>query len=152
MYGQRVRQAGLAWRPTVLEVSFRSTAPVLALVDAVAGALGPQGGVAEAGVVLHHVAHREGQAGQVELWPMTPRPEPAAHAPWSIPHTNQPQHSAPQTLVNHLAAWIAGEVASGAMQAGEILILVRRRGEFDRALVRALKARDVPVAGLTAWC
>ena len=84
----------------------------------------------------------------MDLWPLTPRPEPAAHAPWSIPRSNQPQQSAPQTLVNHLSAWIAGEVAAGAIHSGEILILVRRRGDFDRALVRALKARGVPVAGL----
>ena len=148
VYGQRVTQAGLTWRSTVLDVSFRSTAPVLGLVDAVAAALGPQGGVGEPGVALHHVAHRAGQPGRVELWPLTPRPEPTTHAPWSIPHSNQPQHSAPQTLVNHLSAWIAREIASKAVHPGEILILVRRRGDFDRALVRALKARDVPVAGL----
>ncbi len=148
IYGKRVTQAGLAWRPTVLDVSFRSTAPVLGLVDAVAGALGPDGGVGEPGVTLHHVPHRAGEAGQVDLWPLAPRPEPAAHAPWSIPHSNQVQQSAPQTLVNQLSAWIAGEVASGAIHPGEILILVRRRGDFDRALVRALKARGVAVAGL----
>ncbi len=148
IYGRRVTQAGLAWRSTVLDVSFRSTAPVLGLVDAVAAALGTDGGVSEAGVALHHVPHRAGQAGRVDLWPLAPRPEPAAHAPWSIPHSNQAQQSAPQTLVNHLSAWIAGEMAAGAIHPGEILILVRRRGDFDRALVRALKARGVPVAGL----
>ncbi len=148
IYGTRVSQAGLAWRPAVLDVSFRSTPPVLALVDAVAAVLGPEGGVVAPGETLVHRPHRAGQPGRVELWPMTPRPEPAAHAPWTIPHTNQPQHSAPQTLVNHLARWIAAEVASGAVRPGEILILVRRRGDFDRALVRALKAGGVPVAGL----
>ncbi len=29
-----------------------------------------------------------------------------------------------------------------------MLVLVRRRGDFDRALVRALKGAGVPVAGL----
>ncbi len=148
IYGQRVTQAGLAWRPTVLDVSFRSTAPVLAVVDAVAAALGPQGGVSEPGVTLHHTAFRATAPGRVELWPLTPRPEPAPHAPWTIPHANQAQISAPQTLVNHLAAWIAAETACGAVRPGDILVLVRRRGDFDRALVRALKARGVPVAGL----
>ena len=34
------------------------------------------------------------------------------------------------------------------MRPGDVLVLVRRRDEFARALVRALKARGVPVAGL----
>src|SRR6202035_5738008 len=34
------------------------------------------------------------------------------------------------------------------LAAGDVLILVRRRDEFARALVRALKTRGVPVAGL----
>ncbi len=148
IYGRRVTQAGLAWRPTVLDVSFRSTAPILALVDAVAAARGPEGGLGEAGVTLRHTPYRTGEAGRVELWPMTPRPETTAHLPWTIPHANQAQHSAPQTLVNQLSAWIAAEVGSGAVRPGDILVLVRRRGDFDRALVRALKARGVPVAGL----
>ena len=148
IYGRRVTQAGLAWRPAVLDVSFRSTAPVLALVDAVVAGLGPQGGVAEPGVAVHHTPHRVGQPGRVELWPLAPRPAPAEHAPWTIPRSNQTQQSAPQTLVNQLCLWIAAEVATGRVHPGDILILVRRRGDFDRALVRALKAGGVPVAGL----
>ncbi len=147
IYAKRVTEAGLDWRPTVLDVSFRSTAPVLALVDAVAASTGEMGGVLEPGTALRHIAYRTGQAGRVTLWPLTPRPEPVAHTPWTIPERNQAQSSAPQTLVGELARWIAAQVASGR-HAGDILVLVRRRGEFDRALVRALKAADVPVAGL----
>jgi len=148
IYERRVTQADLPWRATELAVSFRSTAPVLALVDAVAAATGPQGGVLEPGSpALTHTPARTGQAGEVLLWPMTPRPEPAEHTPWSIPDRNQAQISAPQILANQLAAWIAGEVASGT-HPGDILVLVRRRIEFDRALVRALKSAGVPVAGL----
>ena len=34
------------------------------------------------------------------------------------------------------------------MRAGDILVLVRRRTGFVQRLVRALKERDVPVAGV----
>ena len=40
------------------------------------------------------------------------------------------------------------ESAGRRLRAGDILVLVRRRGAFDRALVRELKKRAVPVAGL----
>jgi ATP-dependent helicase/nuclease subunit A len=156
-YGRLVTQAGLAWRPTVMDLSFRSTAPVLALVDAVFA----RPDFAEAGgAPLRHAAHRAGQAGRVDVWPLAPRPEAAPGEPWSIPAQNQPQASAPQTLVNQLAGWIAAQTGGGVLEnaglegagrrlrPGDVLVLVRRRGEFDRALVRALKARGVPVAGL----
>jgi ATP-dependent helicase/nuclease subunit A len=50
-----------------LNVSFRSTASVLAAVDRVFGGGPGADGVAEADYISH-VAHREGQAGRVELW------------------------------------------------------------------------------------
>ena len=34
------------------------------------------------------------------------------------------------------------------LRPGDVLVLVRRRNDFARSLVRALKAREVPVAGL----
>ncbi len=156
VYRRRVTQAGLPWQSTVLDVSFRSTPPVLSLVDAVFTAAGPKAGVYDGPDAVRHVAHRINQAGRVELWPPAPRPEAAAHTPWSIPDRNQAQLSAPQTLVNHLARWIADAVsgdtelesAGRPLHPGDVLVLVRRRGDFDRALVRALKALGVPVAGL----
>ena len=155
IYGKRVQQAGLLWRPTVLDVSFRSTAPVLGLVDAVFALPEAADGVCAPGELLH-VPNRAGQAGRVDLWPLAPRPEKEVLEPWVIPDRNQSQTSAPETLVAELARWIAAQLANGTMlesagrklHAGDILILVRRRGEFDRALVRALKGAGVPVAGL----
>jgi ATP-dependent helicase/nuclease subunit A len=151
IFGKRVRQAGLAWREVALTTSFRSTAPVLALVDAVFNSAEAEAGVVDAGEPpLHHIAHRLGQAGRVELWPLAPRQDVPEHAPWSIPLRNQAQISAPQTLVNELARWIAEQTRAQEQRVrpGDILVLVRRRGAFASGLVRALKARGVPVAGL----
>jgi ATP-dependent helicase/nuclease subunit A len=151
IFGARVKQAGLGWRDVELKTSFRSTEPVLALVDAVFAGAEAEAGVSAAGEPpLHHIAFRSGAPGRVDFWPLAPRPESPEHTPWSIPMRNQAQISAPQTLVNELARWIA-EQTSGtnpSLRPGDILVLVRRRGAFASALVRALKARGVPVAGL----
>ena len=148
IFADRARDAGRAWRDVVLDVSFRSTAPVLALTDAVFGG-GVPGVYDPRDTPTRHVPHRENQGGRVELWPLAPRPEAAPHVPWTIPARNQPQDSAPQTLAAELARWIAREVEGpGKPRPGDVLVLVRRRGDFDRALVRALKAHGVPVAGL----
>ena len=153
-FARQVKHSGQRWLETVLDVSFRTTAPVLALVDAVFADAGAAAGVCAPGT-LAHIACRAGHAGAVELWPLTPRPEQEPPTPWRIPHANASRTTAPQLLVAELARWIAEQVASGRLASedrplrpGDFLVLVRRRGQFDRALVRALKARGVPVAGL----
>ena len=152
---QRVEGAGERWRDVGLTVSFRSTAPVLALVDAVFADPAAAQGVAAPGG-LRHIADRAGHAGAVELWPLAPPPEEVPAEPWTIPRQNLGWVSAPQRLAEALAGWIAGETAGGTMLAsrdrklrpGDVLVLLRRRNAFARALVRALKAKKVPVAGL----
>jgi ATP-dependent helicase/nuclease subunit A len=152
---RQVKAAGQPWRETVLEVSFRSTAPVLKAVDSVFAAPGSACGVCGPGGISH-VPNRVGQAGSVVVWPLAPRPEAAAALPWTIPERNQGATSAAEDLVRHLAAWIAAQLDGGTMlesagrpmRAGDFLVLVRRRGQFDRALVRELKQRGVNVAGL----
>ena len=143
------------WRDVTLDVSFRSTPPVLALVDAVFADPVAAKGVADDGP-LRHFADRAGMAGRVELWPLTPVPESPDAPPWTVPERNLGLVSAPQRLADALAGWIAGQIRAGVqlesrgrpLTPGDILVLVRRRNDFAQSLVRALKARGVPVAGL----
>jgi ATP-dependent helicase/nuclease subunit A len=152
----RVRASGHAFKDVGLDVSFRSTVPVLALVDAVFADPLARPGVVAPGEILTHYADRAGHAGMVELWPLAPRPEPAPHQPWKVPEQNQSQTSARQLLADTLADWIRDQTNGSVLleskarllTPGDVLILVRRRDEFARALVRALKTRGVPVAGL----
>jgi ATP-dependent helicase/nuclease subunit A len=153
---RRVLGAGRVFRRTPLDVSFRSTQPVLSLVDAVFADPVAGAGVVEPGETLKHHADRADDAGAVELWPLAPVPDEAEHAPWQVAEANQNQHSAPQLLADTLAEWIRAQTSSDvmlesrgrALAPGDVLVLVRRRNAFARALVRALKTRGVPVAGL----
>jgi ATP-dependent helicase/nuclease subunit A len=153
---RRVRTSGQTFMDVGLDVSFRSTAPVLALVDAVFADPLASPGVVAPGETLAHYADRAGHAGLVELWPLAPQPDPAPHRPWTVPDQNQSQTSARQLLADALADWIRDQTNGSQLleskgrplTPGDVLILVRRRDEFARALVRALKTRGVPVAGL----
>ena len=153
---RRVRTSGQVFRDVGLDVSFRSTAPVLALVDAVFADPLARAGVVGQGETLTHYADRAGHAGLIELWPLAPRPDPAPHRPWTVPEQNQSQTSARQLLADTLADWIRDQTNGSVLleskarplTPGDVLILVRRRDEFARALLRALKTRGVPVAGL----
>lgn len=154
-YARLLDNAGWPWRQPVLEVSFRSTEPVLRLVDSVfaapesaCGVCGPAG--------VSHVANRAGQAGSVTVWPLAPRPETSEPPPWAVLDENATASSAADALVRRLADWMAAQLRDGVvlesagrpMRPGDMLVLVRRRGLFDRALGRELKKRGVPVAGL----
>jgi ATP-dependent helicase/nuclease subunit A len=151
---QRSVNAGAVWRDVSLEVSFRSTTPVLELVDAVFSAARKLG--IRDQETLTHIADRADHAGRVELWPLVPRVVPPERLPWEAPTELHEALSAPQILANALAEWIATQTNGSVMlesrgrplHAGDILVLVRSRGSFDRALLRALKGRFVPVAGL----
>ncbi|MBV1833959.1 double-strand break repair helicase AddA [Novacetimonas pomaceti] len=155
-FRRQARNAGAHWREPALTVSFRSTTPVLALVDRVFSIPAAARGVAEpdSGIPTH-VTARPGGGGRVELWPVTPATEDGEEAdPWRAPTRNAGQSTAQQQLADTLAAWIARELrrapAAGQppLAPGDVLILVPRRSAFARALIRALKTHDVPVATL----
>ena len=155
----RLRRAACAapgkpWRDVRLDVSFRSTAPVLALVDACSPTRGRRRR-GRAGAALRHVADRAGQAGVVELWPLAPRRD-TAEARRRGPCRRRPaaRPRAPQRLADTLAAWSREQTGGGVMLASRAARWRRRRAgagaapeRFCAALVRALKARGVPVAG-----
>ena len=103
------------WREAQLDVSFRSTRPVLELVDQVFANPTAAAGVVEHGQPLAHYADRADHAGAVELWPLAPLPEAAEPLPWTVPEQNQGLTSAPQHLAETLAQWIARQTGGGVM-------------------------------------
>ena len=146
-----VGRAGAVFREGTLDVSFRSTPAVLRLVDAVFA-----DGAAGVGQT-RHVAHRAEAAGMVTLWPLAPRPPLPELLEWSAPARNEGLETAPQRLAESLARHVRGLIdaetplpsrGGRALRAGDVLVLVRARSAFQRALVRALKVQGVPVAGL----
>ena len=154
--GARVQASGAAFRDVSLDVSFRSTAPVLALVDAVFADDIAAAGVLEPGSKLEHFADRAAHAGRVELWPLVTEDVAEPAEPWAVARDNRAQASARQKLADGIAGWVRAELDGGtrleskdrALAPGDILVLVRRRDAFTVALVRALKARGIPVGGL----
>ena len=155
-FSSAVRAAGADFAAVPLNVSFRSTMPVLALVDAVFAEGPARHGVVPEGHVLQHRADREGEAGLVELWPPLAKPAPAVLEPWQVPDEPVAENDAEAQMAEALSARIAQMVARETLPSrggrkirpGDILVLLRRRTGFSGLLVRALKARGVAVGGL----
>lgn len=153
--GVQVRQARARWHEGTLATSFRSTAPVLALVDQVFAEGPARTGVVLSGETLQHGVSRAGQAGSVSLWPLAPADPDPELQPWAAAADYARQASARRRLAEGLAQWIAGQIGAVKLEsrgrmlaAGDILILVRTRNEFGAALTRALKDQKIKVAGL----
>ncbi len=151
---ERARAACQPWIDAPLALSFRSTRAVLETVDLVFAETRAAGLTAD-GRPVEHFAHREGEAGLIEVWPVV-EPEDRDAAPAWEPFAESASAAPP---ANRLAAHIAGQIRhwldSGErlealnrpIRPGDILILVRKREPFAAPMVRALKARGIPVAG-----
>lgn len=151
----RVKQAQQVWDMVPMDVSFRSTEPVLRAVDAVFAGAEVKDGLVAPEETVNHTAWRRGQAGRVEVWPLVEAEKTEDPEPWALPLESEAERNPKQRLADVLAAqieaWIGREMlpAKGRpMRAGDVMVLVRSRSSFVDMLVRALKARNVPVAGV----
>ncbi|MFT9409546.1 double-strand break repair helicase AddA [Acetobacter fabarum] len=155
-FKQRAQAADLPWREPELTVSFRSTAPVLQLVDAVfADPQAARGVAEEQGRPLRHITARPGQGGRVELWPLAEAQDAQdSISPWEPAAVNATRQSPRQKLADALASTIARELAAPPqpgqkpLTPADVLVLVPRRSSFVPLLVRALKGHNIPVATL----
>ncbi|HQT64395.1 MAG: double-strand break repair helicase AddA [Acidocella sp. 20-57-95] len=154
-FRQKVQRAGQDWLDGQLSVSFRSTEPVLRLVDAVFATGAACEGVCKPGSLTHEVS-RTGQAGRVTLWPLTKSVSPADLPAWDVPDSYTSTQSGKALLAQQIAEHIHNSLQQNiwlpsrkrAIRAGDFLVLVRRRDELVTALTRACKAMGVPIAGL----
>jgi len=154
-FERRVGEAGRPWAGVPLTVSFRSGPAVLEAIDRVFAAPAAREGLEPGATPIVHTPVRAEAAGLVELWPPETPAEKDEPDPWDAPLDRFDAESPRARLAARIAATIAGWRAEGKMlesrgrpiAPGDILILVRRRNEFVDALVAALRAKGVPVAG-----
>lgn len=163
--GQMFRAAAAAgnalWHDIPLHLSFRTVAPILEAVDAVFADPRRAPGLSTSNPVQHAVK-RIGQSGLVEIWE-TEKPDPKSDDDIWAPVGDQDEPGSAGTATSSPAARLADRIARSikamidggerllsqdrALTAGDIIILVRKRAPFAPAMVAALKAHKIPVAG-----
>ncbi|MDC1383682.1 double-strand break repair helicase AddA [Candidatus Puniceispirillum sp.] len=129
---KRASAAKADFRDVPLSVSFRSASPILDLVNA---AIPMLDGIDD--FSTHEVA-RNGAGGFVELWPVV-----------KGDNDNIVEVMAANRLAQKVKSWIGSRrLPSGKLVgAGDILILLRKRGKFFELLLSALQTENVQVAG-----
>ncbi|MET1026283.1 MAG: double-strand break repair helicase AddA, partial [Dongiaceae bacterium] len=156
---RRTQFAALAGRErfndVLLDVSFRSTDRVLELVDLVFSGDAAKGVVLPGEPALQHRVSRVGAAGAVTLWPRAVPVDLAAPQAWAPPRIRDEAAAPVPRLAEAIAAEIQRLIGSETLhdrgrqvRAGDILILARSRSTVFEAVIRALKTRSIPVAGI----
>jgi ATP-dependent helicase/nuclease subunit A len=149
--------AGLPFQPVSLKYSFRSVPVVLNAVDVVFQQPTAYSGLSTDPVPTIHEAVREGAPGLVEVWPLVEPDERPDVDPWDAPFDTRSERSPRVKLARQIATAVKTWIDRGdrvgdcdqrrAVRPGDILILVRQRGALFEAIIRAIKASGIPVAG-----
>ncbi|MHA1127623.1 MAG: double-strand break repair helicase AddA [Alphaproteobacteria bacterium] len=151
LFSGRLADVGQALQQTELLHSFRSSVPVLAVVDKVFTGDAREG---LEGEILHRAVWDE-LPGKVELWPFVEKPDKPEGNPWYLPVDSATPDDPHLKLADAIAVRVgdlirADHVLPGkerAVSAGDFLILVQSRNKLFHAIIKALKSRDVDVAG-----
>jgi len=146
-----LKQRSREFRDLSIAASFRSAQPVLDVVDAVIGQLG-HGAMALSEAPPPHVAHHVGRPGQVELWqPFVPEVDDdgeEGEESWITLRARQYADALAERIRELVLEAPYLPSAKRALTPGDILVLVRSRGELASLVVARLFTAGVPVAGV----
>lgn len=154
-FSRRHEEAERALKSVDMNTSFRSGKAVLDLVDAVFADQAVREGLGEDW--LDHRSHRRGQAGRVDIWPLSETPKKDKIDYWALPPPGMAEaeeDSGPAQLAARIAQTIRNWLDEGeilpargrAIRPGDIMILVKNRRRAA-PILQALKNKGIPVGG-----
>ncbi|WP_375637252.1 MULTISPECIES: double-strand break repair helicase AddA [unclassified Bartonella] len=150
---KKVQQTNQQFEKIQLHYSFRSTADVLKSVDLVFETPENYKGLSAENTKTVHEAIRVHSPGEVVIWDAISKETSDFPQDWhaTVNHLDTPEVRLAEKIAETIADWLQkGEMlpAKGRLiRASDIMILVRKRDQFVSALSRALKHRNIPVAG-----
>lgn len=143
------------WEDLYLEKSFRSSNEVLKLVDAVFSGSEFEKNVSSE--YKKHILHRKDAIGRAEIWPLIEKEKTEIEetSGWKIPTGRKKFSDAAgiqaEIIAKKIKEWLDSgrvlEKTGKRITAGDVMILVRKRGHFVYYMQRALKKFGVNVAG-----
>jgi ATP-dependent helicase/nuclease subunit A len=157
-FGSRFKAAGLDFESISFTYSFRSGAGVLRAVESAFQSPDVYRSItADRDGMPPHEALDDAGPGLIELWPLAETDKRDDIEGWRAPFDGVSVTSPEVKLSKRIQAEIRRLVASGTMTGhkgnrrplsyGDVLVLVRRRGNLFDAVIQALKHAEIPVAG-----
>ncbi len=155
-FEKRILESQNEFETVPLNRSFRSTKAVLDVVNQVLENPTARVGVLERGEEAIHIAHRNEDGGLVEIWPIEQAEKEDETPPWRPPVERVEKSSSMRRMAEKIANKIADMIhkkeilpsVGRPIEAGDFLILLQRRNGLVNELVRLLKDRNIPVAGI----
>ena len=146
------RRRAREFRDLSIASSFRSAQPVLDVVDAVLATLGHHA-LALAEPPPRHVAHHSDRAGEVELWPAFKIDDPSDESDegeerWISLRDRRYAIALAERIGRMIEDAPVLASTGRPLTPGDILVLVRSRGELASLIVSRLFSAGVPVAGV----
>jgi ATP-dependent helicase/nuclease subunit A len=142
-----------AFQSLELEHSFRSSPAILRVVDETFGDRFPTA----LGGKSSHIAHWATLPGRVDLWPLIEKADAGEDDDWRNPVDLITEEHHAARLATQIADEIHTLITTGTaipdkgttrpVHAGDFLILVQRRSDLFQEVIRACKARGLPIAG-----
>ncbi len=157
-FGSRFKAAGLDFESISFTYSFRSGAGVLRAVESAFQSPDVFGSITtDRDGMPRHEALDDAGPSLIELWPLAEADDRTDIEGWRAPFDGVSVTSPEVKLSKRIQAEIKRLVASGTMTGpkgerrplryGDVLVLVRRRGNIFDAVIQALKHGRIPVAG-----
>jgi ATP-dependent helicase/nuclease subunit A len=155
---RKFEDAGLKFDPVSFTYSFRSGPAILHAVDHVFRdqAIYRSIHAVETGYPIHHALEDAGP-GVIDLWKLAEADDRQDIEGWRAPFDGVSATSPEVKLARRIQAEIRSLVDSGTttgsksdrrpLRYGDMLVLVRRRGNAFDAVIQALKHANIPVAG-----
>lgn len=155
-FAEKVQSSQKIWHSIALDTSFRSSPPVLNVVDDIFSDDEIKKSITFSPELIKHNADRLNDYGRVELWPLIEEEKKDEITPWEIPssmkHGNKPLKKLAETIIVEIKSWLeSGRFLHGQkrkIKPSDIMILVKKRNELIDYLVKGLKRENIPVSGV----
>ncbi|WP_135502794.1 double-strand break repair helicase AddA [Roseovarius aestuariivivens] len=154
LFADRIEASGPPLQDMEMEFSFRSAQTILTLVDQTFGPYAQSGFTQKEA----HKAFKSKMPGRVDLWPLVEKEQSPDLPPWDQPIDIRVPGNPASILANRVADAVTDMIAKSHLpdksgqsgrrvRAGDILVLVQRRGPVFHEIIRACKTAGLPVAG-----
>ncbi|MDO9412155.1 MAG: double-strand break repair helicase AddA [Pseudolabrys sp.] len=147
VFERQFNRPELGWKSLKFHSSFRSGENVLGAVDQVFRDKDVYSSITtdEIGIPEHR-SLPDAAPGLVEVWPLVEPAERKEMEGWDAPFDTESEESPRVRLARRIATNVKLWMSRG-LKAGDVLVLVRQRGQLFEAIIRAMKMAGVPVAG-----